>query len=89
MSTIQSDGWDQAIEKAPIGVFRTNPQGRFLFANQELARIFGYDSPAELLDGVKDIAKDLLRKPKQREEVLARLDEDGQVTDFLYCLGSA
>jgi PAS domain S-box-containing protein len=78
------NGWDHAIEKAPVGVFRTTAQGRFLFANQELASIFGYDTPAELLEKIKDIGRDLLRDSNQRAEVLALLDEHGHVNNYVY-----
>jgi PAS domain S-box-containing protein len=84
MPVTECTGWDVTIEKAPIGVFRTSAKGGFLYANPALAKMFGYDSPAELVEEVKDIAKDLLRKPKQREEVLSLLNEFGQVRDFLY-----
>lgn len=36
-------------ENAPIGIFQKSLQGRFLAANAQLARIYGYESPEELL----------------------------------------
>jgi HTH-type transcriptional regulator, bacterioopsin transcriptional activator and related proteins len=84
MPMIDTAGWDEAIKKAPIGVFRTNHDGGFVYANTALAKIFGYDSAEELVDEVQDIAKDLLKDPAQRQEVLALLDEQGQVRDFVY-----
>lgn len=84
MPMIETSGWDEAIKKAPIGVFRTNPEGAFVYANSALAKIFGYDSAEELVEEVQDIAKDLLKDANQRQEVLALLDEHGHVRDFVY-----
>ena len=37
------------------GIFQTTPQGRYLMANVALARIYGYASPEELIQGLTDI----------------------------------
>src|SRR5467141_4185775 len=37
------------VEKAPVGIYRSTPAGRFVTANDALARILGYASPAEVL----------------------------------------
>ncbi len=39
----------ELTEGAPIGIYRTAPDGRILFVNPALARMFGYDDPRELL----------------------------------------
>ena len=44
--------FDHLIE----GIFRTTPEGRYMMANIALARIYGYDSPAELIANITDIA---------------------------------
>jgi len=36
------------IENIPIGVFRTTPDGRILYANKGIANLLGFDSPEEL-----------------------------------------
>ncbi len=33
------------IENAPIGIYTTTPQGRYIFANPALAGIYGYTNP--------------------------------------------
>jgi PAS domain S-box-containing protein len=38
----------ELTEGAPIGIYRTAPDGRILFVNPALARMLGYDDPAEL-----------------------------------------
>src|SRR3990172_2944104 len=36
----------ELTEGAPIGIYRTAPDGRILFVNPALARMLGYDDPA-------------------------------------------
>ena len=38
-------------ENAIEGIFQTSPEGRFISANPALARILGYDSPEDLIEG--------------------------------------
>jgi len=82
--TASANSWDEAIKQAPIGVFRSTAKGKIVFANQELARIFGYESAEELIEQVKDISKDLFRYPRQREELLEALMERGEIRDYVY-----
>ena len=41
------------------GIFQTTPEGRYLMANAALARIYGYASPEELIQGLTDIGRRL------------------------------
>ena len=41
------------------GIYRTTVDGRYLRANPALARIYGYDSAAELIENLTDIARQL------------------------------
>ncbi|HYU10073.1 MAG TPA: response regulator [Gemmatimonadales bacterium] len=66
------------VEQAPLGIYRSTPAGRFLSANAALARILGYDSPAELL--TLDMARDVYADPDERR----RLVEHDTYTDKVY-----
>ncbi len=50
------------------GIFRTTPDGHYLLANIALARIYGYNSPVELMASITDIGRNLYVKPERREE---------------------
>jgi two-component system, cell cycle sensor histidine kinase and response regulator CckA len=65
------------FENAPIGIFKSTPQGCFLSANPALAAIYGYDSPADLLE-IENIATTLYLDPAEREELM-RLLQQGEV----------
>ena len=75
-------GVNDLLESAPIGVFSSTPDGRYLYVNRAWARIFGYDSPEEVLSSVTDIASQLYVDPAEREEFKRQLDLHGEVVNF-------
>src|SRR5438067_9062686 len=62
-------------------MFQTTPSGRYLSANAALARIYGYDSPAELIEQLSDIDSQLYVNPSRRGEFIRDL-QTGEVSDF-------
>lgn len=64
------------------GIFRTTPDGHYLLANVALARIYGYDSPADLMASVTDIAQRLYVEPGRREEFVAVMQQQDTVSGF-------
>src|ERR671910_3874835 len=70
------------FENAVEGIFQTTVGGRFLTANPALARMFGYDSPEDLLENVSNIAEQLYVDPGRREEFNRLVQRDGFVSGF-------
>ncbi len=70
------------FDNASEGMYRSTPDGRQLRANRALVRLNGYDSEAELLAAVNDIAAEWYVEPGRRDEFKRLLDRDGKVTDF-------
>jgi diguanylate cyclase (GGDEF)-like protein/PAS domain S-box-containing protein len=70
--------FDNAIE----GVFRTTPDGRYLDANPALARIYGFESPAELVESMRDIGAQLYVDPDRRKAFIDTITRDGSVSRF-------
>ena len=64
------------------GIFRTSPNGNYLLANVALARIYGYDSPVELMANIKDIANRLYVEPRRREEFVRLMQEHDTLSGF-------
>src|ERR1700693_546355 len=69
------------IENAVEGIFQTAPDGSLLMVNPAYARIFGFDSPQEMITAVKDI-RQVYVDPEQRAEVIRLLNEQGIVRGF-------
>jgi PAS domain S-box-containing protein len=65
----------ELVEHAPIGIFRSTPQGRFLMANTQLAEMYGYDSVQELLEATYDIGKQHYADPNDRVKFINDLDQ--------------
>lgn len=70
------------FENASEGIFQTTPDGRYLSANPALARMYGYDSPAELLSALTDIDHQLYVKPGRRAEFTLAMRQKGQLSEF-------
>ncbi len=67
----------ELTEEAPIGIYRTAPDGRILFVNPALARMLGYDSPTELT--ARSIETGPFEASYQRADFKRRLETEGEV----------
>lgn len=70
------------FENVPVGLYQVSPEGRFIRANDHAARILGYDSPAELMDAITDIAAQVYMDPSKRDEAVRLLTESGKIENF-------
>ncbi|MEW5773835.1 MAG: EAL domain-containing protein [Thermodesulfobacteriota bacterium] len=66
------------FENTVEGIFQTTPEGRFINANPALARIFGYDSPEQLMREITDAAATYVI-PERRTEFMRLLHKDSSV----------
>lgn len=64
------------------GIFQTTPDGRYLMANAALARIYGYVSPEELMENIKDIAQRLYVQEGRRDEFIRLMQEHDTIAGF-------
>ena len=67
----------ELVEHAPIGIFRSSPGGRYLMANTQLAKIYGYASVRDLMESVVDIGRQSYVDAADRAEALRLLHEGG------------
>jgi diguanylate cyclase (GGDEF)-like protein/PAS domain S-box-containing protein len=70
------------FENAVEGIYQTTIDGRYLRVNPALARIYGYESPAALIDGLTDISAQLYVDPTRRDDFARIMREDGMVLNF-------
>ncbi len=70
------------FDDAIVGMCRSTREGRFLSANHALARMFGYDSPEEMLARVTNIAEQLYVRPQQRGEAIDIIRERGGIERY-------
>ena len=73
--------YKEMVSSAPVGVFRSTPEGRYQYVNDCFAEMLGYDKE-ELFH--KDFRiQDLYVDPKAREEVTEKLSEKGELHNHL------
>ena len=72
------------FENAVEGIFQSTPEGRFISANPAMARMFGYESPEELMAEIADIKTQFYLDPQRRAEFQRLMARDGFVKDFEY-----
>jgi PAS domain S-box-containing protein len=65
-----------------LGIFRSTPEGRLMAANRAFAKIYGYESPAQIIDTLTDIPRQLYVDPARRAELARLLSTDGSVSRF-------
>jgi PAS domain S-box-containing protein len=70
------------FENAVEGIFQSSPDGRYITANQALARIYGYSSPEELTANFTDIEHQLYVDPQRRAEFIKLIEENGSIAEF-------
>ena len=70
------------FEEAIVGMYQNTPDGRLLSANPAMARMFGFDSPGELIAGIADSQSQIFVDPTRWEEFRHLLREQGLVKHF-------
>ena len=70
------------FENSVDGIFQTTPDGHYISANPALARIYGYESPEELIANLTNISQQLYVDPNRRLEFRRSIQEYGTVSDF-------
>jgi diguanylate cyclase (GGDEF)-like protein/PAS domain S-box-containing protein len=67
------------FDYAPVGIYQSTRDGRFVTANTTLARMLGYDSVEELL--AKNLERDIYFDTSQREELIRRFEPFAYATN--------
>ena len=78
----EKDSYFSLVDHLVEGVFRTTVDGHYQLANTALARIYGYDSPVELMANIKDIANRLYVEPQRRAEFTRLMQESDTLSGF-------
>ncbi|MFP4168830.1 MAG: PAS domain S-box protein [Desulfonatronovibrionaceae bacterium] len=74
----------EILQSAPIGIFKSTPEGKYLGINPAHARMYGYSTPEEMLTSVTNIAEQIYADPADREELKRLLDSAGEVVNLEY-----
>ncbi len=70
------------FENTADGIYQSTPDGRFIIVNNSMARIFGYQSPEEMIQMVTDIGTQIYAEPSDRQQMANLIKENGSVTGY-------
>ncbi len=70
------------FENAIIGIFQISNEGIYLSANFALAKLYGYNSPEDLMSDMSDSQYQLYVEPQRRLEFLELLQKQGELYGF-------
>ena len=73
----------ELFERAVGGIYRSSPEGRFLTLNPAMARVFGFESPAQMIAWTeRNPGTFFYAKSGRREEFTALISRNDFVNDF-------
>ena len=81
---IAEENYRSIFENALEGIFQSSPTGRFINVNPALAKIYGYDSPAEMIASITDISSQLYVDAEKRVEFKQTLTQKDTLKYFAY-----
>ncbi len=70
------------FENAVEGIFQSTPDGRYLSVNPAFARMYGYESPQEVLAAITDSAYQLYVDHEARRKFRGAIEEHGYVEGY-------
>ncbi|MCL4500689.1 MAG: PAS domain S-box protein [Deltaproteobacteria bacterium] len=76
------ENYRSIFENAVEGIFRSSPDGRLIYVNPAFAKIFGYQSPEEVLASITDIDHQIYVDPDRRAIFKRLMEESGRVRGF-------
>ncbi|MBI5585371.1 MAG: response regulator [Deltaproteobacteria bacterium] len=70
------------FENTIEGIFQSTTKGNFLKVNPALVRMYGFDTPQELMTAITNIKEQLYVNPEDRGRLGKLLEEQGAVSNF-------
>src|SRR5436190_1435488 len=81
---LAEESYRKLFESSVDGIYVTTPGGSLLNANPALARMMGYATPQDLINGIGDIAGTVYVHPEARAEYERLMERDGMVREYEY-----
>ncbi|MCX6081481.1 MAG: PAS domain S-box protein [Chloroflexi bacterium] len=70
------------FDNASLGIFQASMAGQVLSINPAFAHMLGYDSPADAMNNIQNVATDLFADPKRRAEIIRLMAETPDLRTF-------
>jgi PAS domain S-box-containing protein len=72
------------FENSVEGAYQSTAEGQYLSVNPALARLYGYDSPADMMSTIGNIARDIYVDSDMRRQFQELIERDGEVRNLEY-----
>jgi PAS domain S-box-containing protein len=79
---VAEENYRGIFENALEGIFQSSPDGKFISVNPAMARIYGYNSPQEMIEQITNIGEQLYVNASQRDEFRRLMKDQGKVQNF-------
>ena len=70
------------FDNAPLGIFQASLAGQIISINPAFAHMLGYDSPAEAMNNIQNVATDLFADPNRRAEIIRLMSDRPDLRTF-------
>ncbi|MFQ3616177.1 MAG: cache domain-containing protein [Cyanobacteriota bacterium] len=81
---ITEENYRSIFENALEGIFQSSPTGQFLKVNPAMAAIYGYDSPAEMVNSITNIPEQIYVDIRDSRRFHQLMKANGQVKGLEY-----
>lgn len=78
----RADKFQSIFENSTMGIFQSSLDGRFLVVNPAFAKIFGYESPQDLIESIQSIDSQFYRISEQRGKILSAIENKTGMARF-------
>jgi diguanylate cyclase (GGDEF)-like protein/PAS domain S-box-containing protein len=79
---ISEEKYRNIFENAMEGIFQSSLQGHYLSVNPAMAKMYGHESPEEMMENVSDIGGQLYADPFQQTLIKKLVEEKGHIEGF-------
>ncbi|GAB4438274.1 MAG: hypothetical protein OHK0035_27260 [Cyanobacteria bacterium J069] len=81
---IAEEKYRSIYENALEGIFQSTTEGRYLNVNPAMARLYGYDSPEDMVNSVHNISSQVYVNPERRQAFKEALEISDRIEAFTY-----
>ena len=76
------ENYRRLFDNAILGIFQSTPEDEVISVNLAFARMFGYDSPQDVMESIKNVARNVFVDPNRRVEILRLMAENPELRTF-------
>jgi PAS domain S-box-containing protein len=69
------------FENSTVGIFKSSASGHYLSVNPSMARMYGYESPDDMMASIENISRQIYVQPKRWDELKVYLNRYEKITD--------